>query len=287
VAAHLREALVSAVLAEALREVLEFFRRRESFWLLVGFGAGCAAPLAVLASGPGIAGSGVSEAFALSQVRFAAELAHNYTSVLELVALVVLAYVLASRSLGEEIERGSWLLMRLTPAGVERTLGGKALGIAVVLAAVHGLSTSLLLMMTPFLRRTHAEVALSTLGVLLVAIAAIPEGFAHASLGSGMPGGPAAFRLLAIVRVALLLAALAILFGPHLQPRLSLRPDLPYQPLWADVVIYWLSRPGRGPDAGGSVWRALPPWVLSLSWLALSGATLWRLVVRRWRSADR
>jgi hypothetical protein len=277
VAAHLREALVSAVLAEARREVLAFFRRRDSFWLMAGFGALSTAPLAVLAFDPGIGGPAVSESFALSQLRFAAELAHNYTAVVELVALVVLAYALASRSLGEEVERGSWLLMRLTPAGLERTLGGKALGIAVVLAAVHGLAASLLLMMTPFLRRTHAEVALSTAGALLVAIAAIPEGFAHVSLGRRLPGGPVAFRLLSLLRAGLLLAALAILFGPPLGPR----------PAVNEVVVYWLSVPGRGPDAGGSLRQVLPPWVLSLSWLALSGALLWRLVVRRWRSVDR
>ena len=267
---------MSALLAEARREVLGFFRRRDSFWLLAAFGAGGAAPLAFLAFGPVIAGPGVSEPFGLSERRFAAEIAHNYVSVLELVALVVLGYALASRSLGEEVERGSWLLMRLTPAGVERTLGGKALGIAVILAAAHGLSASLLLTMTPFLRRTHAEVALTTLGVLLVAISAIPEGFAHASLGSGMPGGPVAFRLLSIARAALLLAALAVLFGPPL----TLRPS-------PDAVLYWLARPGRGPDAGGGGWEALAPWAVSLSWLALSGAVLWKLVVRRWRSVDR
>jgi hypothetical protein len=268
---------VSALLAEARREVLAFFRRRDSFWLMAGFGAVCTAPLAVLAFGPRIGGPGISESFALSELRFAAELAHNYASVVELVALVVLAYALASRSLGEEVERGSWLLMRLTPAGAESTLGGKALGLAVILAAVHGLASSLLLMMTPFLRRTHAEVALSTLGALLVAIAAIPEGFAHVSLGHRLPGGPVAFRLLSVLRAGLLLAALAILFGPPLESR----------PAISAVVLYWLSVPGRGPDAGGSLRQALPPWVLSLSWLALSGAVLWRLVVRRWRSVAR
>lgn len=268
---------MSALFAEARHEVLAFFRRRDSFWLLAGFGAVCTAPVAVLTFGAGIGGRGFSEASAFSEGRLAAELAHNYTAVVELVALVVLAYALASRSLGEEIERGSWLLMRLTPAGVQQTLGGKALGIAVVLAAVHGLAAGLLLLMTPFLRRTHAEVVLSTLGPLLVALAAIPEGFAHVSLGHRLPGGPVAFRLVSVVRAGLLLAALAILFGPPLGPR----------PAVTNVVLYWLSQPGRGPDAGGSLRQALPPWTLSLSWLALSGAILWRLVVRRWRSVDR
>jgi hypothetical protein len=277
VAAHLREALVSALLAEARREVLAFFRRRDSFWLLAGFGAVCTAPVAVLTFGPGIGGRGFSDTFAESEVRFAAELAHNYTAVVELMALVVLAYALASRSLGEEIERGSWLLMRLTPAGVERTLGGKALGITVVLAAVHGLAASLLLLMTPFLRRTHAEVALSTVSALLVALAMIPEGFAHVSLGHRLPGGSVAFRLLSVVRVGLLLAVLAVLFGPPLGPRLAVD----------SVVLYWLSQPGRGPEAEWSLTHALLPWALSLSWLALSGAILWTLVVRRWRSVDR
>lgn len=266
---------MSAVLAEARREVLGFFRRRDSFWLLAGLGAGCALPLAVVAFGPGIAGRGAAEAFALSEAGFAAEVAHNYACVVEIVVLVLLAYALASRSLGEEIERGSWLLMRLTPAGVERTLGGKALGIAFVLAAAHGFAASLLLLMTPFLRRTHVEVALSTLGPLLVAIAAIPEGFAHPSLGTRMPGGPVAFRLLTMGRIALLLFALGVVSSPELSPR----PGA--------FVDYWLRRPALGPDAAWSLRQALLPWALSLSWLALSGAVLWKLVVRRWRSVDR
>lgn len=263
---------MSAVLAQARREVLGFFRRRDSFWIVAGFGAGCAVPLAVLGFGPEITGGGVSRS---AELRFAVEVTYNYACALELVALVLLAYALAGRSLGEEVERGSWLLMRLTPAGAERALGGKALGITVVLAAVHGLAASLLLTTVPILRRTHTEVAVSTLGALLLATAAIPEGFAHVSLGSRMWGGPLGFRLLTIGRVGLLLAVLATLFGP--------RPKQP-SPL---LVAYWLSHPAHGPDAGWSVRQALAPWVVSLSWLTMSGAMLWRLVVRRWRSVDR
>ncbi len=266
---------MSAVLAGARREVLGFFRRRESFWLLAGLGAGCALPLAVAAFGPGIAGRGVAEAFAVTEAGFTAEVVHNYACVLEVVVLVLLAYALASRSLGEEIERGSWLLLRLTPAGVERTLGGKALGIAFVLATAHGFASSLLLLMTPFLRRTHVEVALSTLGPLVVAMAAIPEGFAHPSLGTRMPGGPVAFRLLTMGRAALLLFALAVVFSPDPSPR---------SPAFVD---YWLKRPALGPDAAWSLGQALVPWALALTWLALTGAILWKLVVRRWRSVDR
>lgn len=268
---------MSALLAEARREVLAFFRRRDGFWILAGFGAVGSVPLAVLAAGLRTGERGPAEAFALSQTQWAAEVAHNYTGVVELVAVVVLAYALASRSLGEEIERGSWLLLRLTPAGVEQTLGGKALGIAVVLASAHGLAASLLMLMTPFLRRTHAEVASSTLGALLVAFAAIPEGFAHVSLGHRLPGGPVAFRVLSAVRVGLLLAVLAVSSGPPLQRR----------PTIDALVLYWLAHPGRGPDGGGSLRQVLPAWVLALAWLALSGAVLWKLVVRRWRSVDR
>ena len=78
---------MSAVLAGARREVLGFFRRRESFWLLAGLGAGCVLPLAVVAFGPGIAGRGAAEAFARTEVGFAAEVVHNYACVVEAVVV--------------------------------------------------------------------------------------------------------------------------------------------------------------------------------------------------------
>src|SRR5262249_59982198 len=91
-------------------------------------------------------------------------------------------YALAARSIADEVERGSWLLLRLTHAGIARSLAGKALGIVTVLAAVHGFAVGLLMLATPFLRRTPIEIAGATLGVLLMAAATIPDGFAHSSL---------------------------------------------------------------------------------------------------------
>lgn len=261
---------MSAVLAGARREVLGFFRRRESFWLVIGFGVGCAAPAAVLGLGPRVGGENLAQAFQLSTTQLAAEVVHNYVSLAELVALVLLAIALASRSIADEVDNGSWALIRLTAAGVERTLAGKALGIAVVLAAVHGFAVSLLLLMTPFLRRTPVEIAGATLGVLLIAVLAVPEGFAHPPVRPGRRSRRALMRTVSALRYLLMLAALAVLFGPPLQPR----------PTFDDYTSYWTTLPARGP--------ALPatasPWLLALCWLALSGALVWRLAVRRWRS---
>jgi hypothetical protein len=272
VAAHIREAVVSAVLAGARREVLGFFRRRESFWLVVGFGVGCAAPAAVLGLGPRVGGENLAQAFPLSTAQLAAEVVHNYVSLAELATLVVLAIALASRSIAEEVDRGSWPLIRLTAAGVERTLAGKALGIAIVLAAVHGFAASLLLLMTPFLRRTPVEIAGATLGVLLIAVLAIPEGFAHPPVRRAPRSRRVLVRTVSVLRYVLMLAALAVLFGPPLQPR----------PTFDGYTSYWTTLPARGP--------ALPatasPWLFALCWLAFSGALVWKLAVRRWGSGN-
>jgi hypothetical protein len=262
VAAHVREALVSAVLAGARREVLGFFRRRESFWLVVGFGVGCAAPAAVLGLGPRVGGESLAQAFQLSTVRLAAEVVHNYVSLAELVALVLLAVALASRSIADEVDRGSWALIRLR-RGVEQPRR-KALG-----------SRSC---WPPFaVRELAPDDAVSPRrsrspgrpGRLLIAVWRSPKD-AHPPVRGASRSRRGLVRAVSTLRYVLILAALAVLFGPPLQPR----------PTFDGYTSYWTTLPARGP--------ALPatasPWLLALCWLALSGALVWRLAVRRWRS---
>jgi hypothetical protein len=266
---HVGEALVSGLFAAARREVLAFFRGRDSFWLMLGFGAVGAAPTAFLA----LADSRLdfSRALDFRSTNLAAEVVHNYASLAEFGGLVVLAYSLASRSLVGEWERGSWRLVRLSPLGVERALAGKALGVAVVVAAVHGFAASLLMLATPLLRRTPTEIAGAIVGVPLVAALVIPEGFAHpqGARATQLPRG--LIRTISVARTVVLLGGLAILFGPPLGPR----------PSFDAYTSYWSRLPARGP--------ALPstplPWLVAILWLLLTGIVLWRIAVRHARLA--
>jgi hypothetical protein len=268
VEAHIGEALVSGLLAAARREVLGFFRSRDSFWLMLGFGALGAAPMAVLA----VAGSRLdfSRALDFRSTNLAAEVVHNYASLAEFGGLVLVAYSLASRSLVSELERGSWRLVRLSSLGVERALAGKGMGIAIVVAAVHGFAASLLMLTTPLLRRTTTEIVGAIVGVPLVAALVIPEGFAHpqGARTTRLPRG--LIRTISVVRTLGLLGGLAILFGPPLRPR----------PSFDAYTSYWARLPANGP-----AFPSTPlPWLVAILWLLLTGIVLWRMAVRHARS---
>jgi hypothetical protein len=268
VEAYVGEALVSGLLAAARREVLGFFRSRDSFWLMLGFGLLGAAPTAVLA----FAGSPLdfSRALDFRSPSLAAEVFHNYASLAEFGGLVFLAYSLASRSLVGELERGSWRLVRLSPLGVERALAGKAIGVAIVVAAVHGFAASLLMLVTPLLRRTPTEVVGAIVGVPLVAALVIPEGFAHpqGARATQVPRG--LIRTISVLRTLVLLGGLALFFGPPLRPR----------PSFDAYTSYWSKLPANGP-----AFPSTPlPWLVAILWLLLTGIVLWRMAVRHARS---
>lgn len=259
---------MSGLLAAARREVLGFFRSRDSFWLMLGFGAVGAAPTAILA----LADSRLdfSRAFDFRTAHLAAEVVHNYASLAELGGLVLLAYSLASRSLVGELERGSWRLVRLSRLGVERALAGKALGVAIIVAAVHGFAASLLMLATPFLRRTPTEIAGAIVGVPLIAALMIPEGFAHPQGVRAAKTPRGLIRTASSLRTLVLLGGLAILFGPPLEPHLS----------FDAYTSYWSSLPAHGP-----AFPSTPlPWIVAIAWLLPTGHVVWRMAVRHARS---
>lgn len=267
------------------RELLRFFRRRESFWLLAGIGAVCSVPFALQAAAFG-PWADISRLGFESSIVGVPEIVHNYVARAEFLALAVLAYSLAGRALAEEIEGGSWALLRLAPVSIDSILLGKALGIAVVLAAVHGWATSLLLLQTPFLRRSHLEVWTEIIGALLVALAVIPEGFAHSALGPTARGGPLLFRSVTVLRAVVLVTIVRFTFATR-QDLMSLEGRPPGggdagAPMRALYAV--LSAPARGPGPQQTAAELLLPWAFALAWLGVSGLVLWRLVVRRWRS---
>jgi hypothetical protein len=261
---------VRVVLALARRDLVAFYRRRESFWVFMAFGLLCVSPLALATA----SGARWLEFWPTLGEAAVAEILHNYAAVVECVALVVLAFALSNRLLGQEIQDGSWLLLRLTPAPVGQILLGRAIGVALVLTGVHGFSTSLLLFTTPLLRRTHVEVWTTAIGVLLVAFAAIPEGFAQAALAPASRGGPLVFRMITGVRLTLVLTVVGLAFGRRDEEAVS----------FGRTIERWLFLPAQGPAPVAKATDPLLPWLLLLSWLGLSGVALWVFVLRRWRS---
>lgn len=259
---------MSGVLAAARRDVLGFFRDRDSFWLVLAFGVVGTAPMVALA----ISDSRLdfSRALDLRSTSLAAEVAHNYASLVEFAGLAFLAYSLASRSLVGELERGSWRLVRLSRLGVERALAGKALGVAINVAAVHGFAASLLMLATPYLRRTSSEVAGAIVGVPLIAMLIIPEGFTHPQGARAARASRGLVRTVSVLRIVVLLGGLAILFGPPLVPR----------PSFDAYTSYWSTLPAHGP-----AFPATPlPWLVAIAWLLPTGLVVWKMAVRHARS---
>jgi len=272
---------VSAARAAATRETVAFCRQRETFWLLFGVALACTAPLlvvlAALARDPRALNSLPTrgEPVLAGPVIGLSEVAGNFLRLGEVCLLAVLALFMASRALESEIAGGSWTLLRLTATPVRSTLLGKAAGITVVLAAVHGFATSLLLLVTPFLRRTHAEVWVGVVGGFLVAVSMIPEGFAQASLLRGVRLRSLLLRLVTAARLAALLALLQ-LAAPGGDTGSRGMP-FPRAQQWIDAL-------SGEPWTAGVPLDPFPLWAVAVLWMGLSGLFIGRLVWRAWRS---
>ena len=270
---------MTAIARAAERELGRFFRSREGFWILAGLGALLALPLPLLA----VSFVRQNTIVELDYFLEAGEVTRNVLGLLEVTLLAALAYYLAERSLREEVEDGSWLLLRLTPVPVRRLLLGKAFGVAAVLMAVHGYGATLLLTYTPFLRRTHAEVWVELLGYYLIALSFVPEGFAYGSIGRHDRRSPAVYRVGTLLR----LGTVGLLFqargasGLHGIGRGSLAGvDLREHSPLAQLVVGVIQ--GRS-SAGGLFLDTDLPWAAVLLWLAVSGLGIWHyLVVRQW-----
>lgn len=190
----------------AEQEVLRTFRRRETFWAILGFSSFLAVWHVVLALIwlPSATGPEADPAVA--------DVFRSHVVFLEAVVLWVLAFQGGQRAVRQELETGSWILLAQTPSPTGRIWTGKLLGVVASLLVVHGVLSLSVLAFTPLIRRTHVEVATLFLGVFLYAAAAVPEGMAGALLGKRWPRLVYALRFLTLARVALpvpfLLAAL-------------------------------------------------------------------------------
>lgn len=255
----------------AFREVVCFFRSRESFWLLVGLAAMLSLGLLLPDFLPRFfKGWPEFSIFIVPSDRLISVLAAA-----ESVFLCVLAVFLGHRTIERETITGCWALLRLTPMSVTNILLGKTLGVAVVVLLVHSYCFLPLLSYTPFLRRSHLEVWWPFLGSWLVGVSFIPEGMARA----GTPRVPKHIQLLlplwSLARVGMLLFLL-ILFAQD--------PEDGAPRTGVDALLAWHEHPvSSGESSGGAPLSLVSSmrWGVILGWQFLSGMAIWHFQVAR------
>jgi hypothetical protein len=193
----------------AEQEILRTFRRRETFWVLLG-----------IASLFGLVHLVVALMWArpeeLSALPFVADIFRGQLVVWEALSLFVVASQGGKRTVRQELDAGSWILLAQTPNPTSRIWAGKLLGVVVSLLAVHGILSLPILAFTPLVRRTHAEVALLFFGVFLYAAALVPEGMVFALVEKRSPRLVYPLRLLSGVRFVLPLPFLLAATTPDL-----------------------------------------------------------------------
>jgi hypothetical protein len=200
----------------AEQEVLRTFRRRETFWTLLGLASLLGILHVVLSLTWARAGD-------VASLPYVADIFRGQVVVWEAVILTSLAYQGGLRTVRQELDAGSWILLAQTPNPTSRIWAGKLLGVTFCLLAVHGILSLPILAFTPLVRQTHAEVALLFFGVFLYAAALIPEGMVIAIVGKRSPRFVYLLRLLTGVCFVLPLPFLLAATTPDL---LGARPGL-------------------------------------------------------------
>ena len=106
----------------------------------------------------------------------ALEMFRNLFLVLEAPLLVAMALALAGNSVRADQEAGAKVLLDLSGLSPSDLALGRLLGVSAICLVIHALWTIPLLAATPLIREPHGLVAFRFGAVLLVAIAAIPDG---------------------------------------------------------------------------------------------------------------
>lgn len=261
---------MTATLALAEQEALRYFRRRETFWMFLLLGVLFGAPAVVLAVAAQTRWELRPDGGELASI----EGVRNIFRVLEVLPLLFVAYGLSFRSVRQEIDGGSFALLRQTPISSRGLLLGKALGVAAVCLVVHSYCAAFLVLYTPFLRESHASVVAPFVFIALLAWGAIPEGMFYGLASSGGRTVAPAIKGLAVVRWAapLLLAQLLL----HRDPGESLGNVFDAVAAWANDLMTRTSPP----VSGRFVHPLAAPVALMLWWL-FSGWLLWRACVAR------
>lgn len=176
-------------------EVLRYFRRRETFWTLLGLASLLALGHVALLLAWG------REETKLPGVASMADVFRGLLLFVEAACLCALAIQGGARSVRQELDSGSWILLAQTPNPLRRIWAGKLVGVVVALLAAHGLLSLPILAFTPLVRRTHLEVAAVFIGVFVYAAALVPEGMSRALVEQRSPRLVYLLRFLSALRL--------------------------------------------------------------------------------------
>lgn len=271
-----------ALLQASAREIVRFFRARETLWILLAVSILFTAPIPAIGllarSVAGLDFVPDTKSFDLGyRVLYLtiAEVAHNVIALIELAIISILAYYLANRTLRQEVDSGSWVLLKLTPTPVRHVLLGKAFGVGAVIVAVHSYLFSFLFLYTPLIRRTDLKVWSEFVTYFIVAASFIPEGLAFALVKQQDKRAQLLSRLGSVIRIGALFLLLHLAIVPD---------DNGVTASVFDVVIAFFSDlVGQAPRPPGAFYAApVVPLIIVVGWQILSGLGIWYFgVVRR------
>ena len=263
-------------LALAEMEVVRFLRRRSTLWICTLGGTMMAAIFSIWVSHFLLeAGDAIRYRFFWGPWSILEDLERlrGVLWALEVVALVVLANLLAKRTLQQEMEDGTMTMLLQTPLPLSRVLLGKATGVAVTVLAVHSTLTIVLLVPTPFINRSHATVLAEFVLVAILALGEVPEGFGLALVKRRKGRAYLLFRLGSVARIVVPVVILHFLIEPESRASGT--------DIWDVTVQFWNNL--KFTDATPATSHFSSPWlplVVVFAWHIASALLLWRFVVR-------
>ena len=260
-------------------EVVQFFRRRASFWAVTLVALLLFAILTSISAGLFSVNEYFQVAIFDTEYRvFEAisdgERARYILLMAEFGLLIVLAYLLAQRSISDEIERRSFALLLQTPLSVNGIVIGKLLGLAFILLVVHSIFMTALAMHAPFMRRPWSVIAVEFFIGWFLAVSYLPEGAASALAIRSKGRTYALFRLASLARLAMLMLLIEAAI-----PVAARQQGIH---VWAVLVSYWNSHVllVDGEHLGLSTIGPVQMVVIVAGWQLLSGLLIWMAFVR-------
>jgi ABC-type Na+ efflux pump permease subunit len=193
---------------------------------------------------------------------------------IEVISLAVMAYGMATKTIGEEVDKASMPLLLQTPVSLNRLVLGKLLGLAGVLFVIHAIYLTVLMLPAPFMRRPLSTTFYELFFAWLFAASFLPGGAADGLAKLGRGGLKMMIRIAEIGRFAIL----ALLLQTSIAPEARLEGVN----IWDVLVSYWKSHVLLLPGEHLGI-DAIPPTEflsIVLGWQILSALLLWALFIR-------
>lgn len=264
--------MVSFALDLAEQEVLRFLRRRETFWTFLGLGM----TLCLVFGAVIWAETQLRDSFRRSLPPSALDDARNVLFLIEALSIWLSGYYLGARTIKQELETGSWILLTQTPHPLAQVFSGKALGAGAVLLTIHSLLSLFVFALTPFTRLSHGQALGGYAVVFALALGAIPEGMAYSWVGRRWPKRTYLLYGVTALRVVFPLVLLHFLVSGRFGEAPASILDV--------LLAYFRSIVSCAfPTPGSYFGHPAVPVVVLLSWQWLSAAAIWSVLFGRER----